>query len=499
MVAKETAAGTLAGDCAKPRHPHPLNPNARRFCSAVENFVWATMPWADRQVVNDCREKVAAHETGHAVVLACYGHLPHEVRMYHKELWTGETLTAPDDPLTAGLEGKEIGSYIRVMCSLAAGYIGERCLIQDTMRASHELGMVMWLSIVLGDHYDISAERLLRATLAECETCLTDNRQAALDLKCLLEQKGCASKEELASLLGNAKQRDPVDWLQTAGRADLDQYDNAICLMRVCARLYDLETRALIEAEQLFKEHEKVVLQISGGKDSLACLHLLQPYWDRITVAWVNTGAAFPETVDLMSRIRAMVPHFNEVKSNQPDYVALMGMPADVVPVRNTAVGHLMQPGGGVLVQPYWECCGANIWQPMQRAVLESGATLIIRGQRADEKRRAPISSGYTESGLTIWFPIEAWTACDAFDYLRSRGAEVPKHYEYTATSLDCTTCTAFLDENMGKMRYMRDKHPVLWKQLEPRLRQVRDAARAELAHVEAALQVDEGEPVPTP
>jgi len=33
------------------------------------------------------------------------------------------------------------------------------------------------------------------------------------------------------------------------------------------------------------------VLQLSGGKDSLACLYLLKPKWDDLIVAWVNTGA----------------------------------------------------------------------------------------------------------------------------------------------------------------------------------------------------------------
>jgi 3'-phosphoadenosine 5'-phosphosulfate sulfotransferase (PAPS reductase)/FAD synthetase len=51
----------------------------------------------------------------------------------------------------------------------------------------------------------------------------------------------------------------------------------------------------------------KAVLQFSGGKDSLACLLLLRPWWDRLTVMWVNTGAAFPETLELMEAVRSRV------------------------------------------------------------------------------------------------------------------------------------------------------------------------------------------------
>jgi 3'-phosphoadenosine 5'-phosphosulfate sulfotransferase (PAPS reductase)/FAD synthetase len=81
--------------------------------------------------------------------------------------------------------------------------------------------------------------------------------------------------------------------------------------------------------------HENTVLQFSGGKDSLACLFLLREQWDEMTVLWVNAGAAFPETVGLMEKIRALVPHFLEVRTNQPAQVAELGYPVDVLPLRN--------------------------------------------------------------------------------------------------------------------------------------------------------------------
>lgn len=240
------------------------------------------------------------------------------------------------------------------------------------------------------------------------------------------------------------------------------------------------------------KDPAKCVLWFSGGKDSLACLHLLRPHWDLLTVMWCNTGAAFPETIEQMDRIRAMVPHFIEVKGDQPAHVELMGLPADVVPVRNTAVGKMFHQNDGVLLQPYWECCAASFWQPMQQAILDMGATLVIVGQRKAEARRNPISSGHIENGIMIRFPIEDWSEYQVFDFLRRKGVEIQKHYDYTKTSLDCWSCTAYLDENQGRMRYMRDKHPVLWKQYEPRLHKVRAAVLAELAHVDAALAVAE-------
>lgn len=232
----------------------------------------------------------------------------------------------------------------------------------------------------------------------------------------------------------------------------------------------------------------KCVLQFSGGKDSLACLYLLRPHWDQLTVMWCNSGAAFPETIEQMDCIRAMVPHFLEVKGNQPAHVELMGLPADMVPIRNTAVGKMFQPNDGVLLQPYWECCAASFWLPMQQAVLDLGATMIIKGQRKAEVRRAPISSGHVENGIMTRFPIENWSRKQVFDFLRRKGVEVPAHYAYTETSLDCWSCTAFLDEHRGWMRYLKSKHPDLWAVYEPRLRKVRGAIQAELVHFDAAL-----------
>ena len=59
--------------------------------------------------------------------------------------------------------------------------------------------------------------------------------------------------------------------------------------------------------QNIIERHERIALQVSGGRDSIACLYLMRPYWDRVTVYWLDTGAAYPETVSLMQRICDMV------------------------------------------------------------------------------------------------------------------------------------------------------------------------------------------------
>ena len=233
---------------------------------------------------------------------------------------------------------------------------------------------------------------------------------------------------------------------------------------------------------------DKAVLQFSGGKDSLACLYLLRPHWKRLTVAWVNTGAAYPETVALMDRVRAMVPDFLEVKSDQPSNIAKYGPPADIVPVPNSPEGRALTQSDAEPIQSHLQCCNANVWWPMQCAMQERGATLIIRGKKLADGRKSAVRSGEVRDGVRYWFPLEDWTEDDVRAYLIEQRVELPAHYAYTKTSLDCWSCTAYTDENAGRIKYMRDYQPELWAKWKPNMQRILRASNAQLAQMSAAL-----------
>ena len=57
--------------------------------------------------------------------------------------------------------------------------------------------------------------------------------------------------------------------------------------------------------------HDKIALQFSGGKDSLAVLYLCKEWWNKITVVWLNTGSAFPETIAQMEGIYSLASLLN--------------------------------------------------------------------------------------------------------------------------------------------------------------------------------------------
>ena len=221
-------------------------------------------------------------------------------------------------------------------------------------------------------------------------------------------------------------------------------------------------------------------LQFSGGKDSLACLYLLRPVWQHIYVVWVNSGAAYPETVEQMAQIRALVPHFIEVNADQPSQIAREGFPSDLVPISFTRFGQDTRPQNDTRIQPWVTCCRDNLWIPLHKTMLDLGITTIIRGQKTTDYRTAPLKSGSVIDGIEYLFPIEDWTDQDVMDYLIAEGVTVPAYYEWSDTSLDCTTCTAYLDERRHELWNMQFVHPEIWKEVEPRLRAIAAAVETE-------------------
>lgn len=212
--------------------------------------------------------------------------------------------------------------------------------------------------------------------------------------------------------------------------------------------------------KETIKKHAangRVALQLSGGKDSLACLYLMKPHWPLLTVYWLNTGAAFPETIALMERIKKLVPNFVEIAGCQPQVIERFGIPSDIVPVSGTEMG-VMAAGGGVLIQDAYSCCARSLMLPMHQKMIEDGVTLIIRGQKNNDKLKGPARSGDVLEGMELLYPIEEWTDEEVFDYLGVQGRELPAFYKELKSSPDCVTCSAYWEE--GRAGYLKRFHP---------------------------------------
>jgi phosphoadenosine phosphosulfate reductase len=232
--------------------------------------------------------------------------------------------------------------------------------------------------------------------------------------------------------------------------------------------------------------HDRVALQLSGGRDSIAVLYLLRPWLDRITVYWVNTGAAMPETIALMAQLRTWIPHFVEVLGDQPGHIERFGIPSDLVPTSATPVGRLVSGSIMPAIQDRYTCCINVIMLPMQKAMLADGITLIIRGQKNADKLKSSSRSGTREYGAELLFPIEDWTSADVMAYLRSQGAPIPRFYDTLNSAPDCLTCTAYWEE--GHAAYLAQHHPFEHAIVQKRLDLIMRAAAPHIAQFNQAL-----------
>jgi len=236
--------------------------------------------------------------------------------------------------------------------------------------------------------------------------------------------------------------------------------------------------------------HKKVALFFSGGKDSLACLELCKPYLDRIVVIWVNTGSNFPEVEECVTKVALEVPNFVEIPTNQAWSVEVSGYPADVVPVSFTKLGQCFTSTKEIMLKSYLECCNENIWTPAYMKVQELGITGVIRGQRSDESHRSPLNSGEVVDGIEYFFPLQDWSNEDVDDYLVKQGVKLTERLRMRShTSLDCWNCTAFTENSVERMEYMKKYHPVKHQSVVKLLQRIDNAVMSEMLGIKQILR----------
>jgi phosphoadenosine phosphosulfate reductase len=232
--------------------------------------------------------------------------------------------------------------------------------------------------------------------------------------------------------------------------------------------------------EDALGRHERVALQFSGGRDSLAVLYLMRPYWDRISVYWCNTGDAYPETLSVVDYVRDIVPNFIEIMGRQPQVIAEFGLPSDIVPVSRTPLGLLVSQAKKTLIQDRYSCCARSMMFPTQERMIADGITLIIRGQKNADEFKAATRSGEVHDGIELLYPIENWTARQVMDYLHEQHAPTPRFYEVMDSAPDCMTCSAWWEN--GAATYLKRYHFEQYQEVQRRLDEINTAVGIHIA-----------------
>ncbi len=213
--------------------------------------------------------------------------------------------------------------------------------------------------------------------------------------------------------------------------------------------------------------HKKIALQFSGGKDSLAVVYLMRPFWDRLTLYHVDTGDLLPEVLEVIKDTEKKVPNFIRIDTDSNEWRERVGYPSDLVPTSGTSSGVMIGLSDRRIVDRF-DCCISNIMGPMHARMVVDGITLVIRGAKRADFRRMPAENGPTGLGYDLLLPLLEWSHDDVFAYLRSVGAPICRVYENKVNAPECATCTGWWNE--GRAAYLGKYHPELFKEYKRKL-----------------------------
>ncbi len=238
-------------------------------------------------------------------------------------------------------------------------------------------------------------------------------------------------------------------------------------------------------------------IQFSGGKDSLAALHLSKPIWHRATVYFGDTGGFYPHMVEFVQRTcdqLGLPLKIVKPPMSMEEYHQQYGLPSDIVPVESSIEMKPFTKRIGHILQPSMRCCATLQWRGLHQAIADDGVRHVVRGSKKADQH-VGVGDGYVdERGVTYHCPVWGWTDDDVFRFLRENGMETAEHYSESNNSFDCVLCTAFLGSSGARSRleFTKRRYPEAWPELKRRIGIVRDVIDEERAALSEALAMAE-------
>lgn len=221
--------------------------------------------------------------------------------------------------------------------------------------------------------------------------------------------------------------------------------------------------------------HGRGVISFSAGKDSLAVLHHARPFAARLKVIFVEFSDGFPHVAEYARRICDLFDFELEVVKTETPRHAL---PSDLVPTWSTPFADWFLPEESKpqtqLISGI-ECCNVTLWQPLNQAIKESGTTLVLRGSKGTDEH-VSVPTGTVHEGVEYVNPLWDWSDSQVFQYLDSMAVPLPLQYQHGCnTSLDCATCTAWLntEAELQRVEFTRQHYPETFAELQRRMTRV--------------------------
>ncbi|GAJ13832.1 unnamed protein product, partial [marine sediment metagenome] len=215
-----------------------------------------------------------------------------------------------------------------------------------------------------------------------------------------------------------------------------------------------LETTAIVAHHFLEFSANKLVAAFSGGKDSLAVLHIVRQYYSQVAVCFNDAGVEYPETVAYVKQIAkdwnlnlVITPFY---KKTFWDCVEQYGFP-------EKTKSHFKDRGK----QQKAKCCYYLKEMPMKLAIRENGWLGMFTGTTAVESRIRMFVA--QQKGMCYHVkhyncckinPILWWTEKEVWDYIKQEGIPYNPLYDIGAHRVGCMPCTAYLnwEEQLSKL-----------------------------------------------
>jgi phosphoadenosine phosphosulfate reductase len=227
--------------------------------------------------------------------------------------------------------------------------------------------------------------------------------------------------------------------------------------------------------EDALARHGSGVISVSGGKDSITVMHLARQWADRLTLVFCDMGDMFPHVRPYVERLADLWDYkLHVVESKPPRY----SLPSDIVPAWSTPFADWFLPEESkpeTMIISGIDCCNVTLWQPLDAAIKELGASLVIRGSKGTDEHIS-VSSGTVMEGIEYLNPLEDWTDEKVYWYLQDHAIELPMQYQVGVNhSLDCMRCTAWLSTpaEVQRIEFTKRYYPAAFKELQERMRLV--------------------------